>query len=198
MTLNRKKLIAYIILVGIILYSNYLFIKGISHNSTEYSNYFVKLFFDLILVIIISFILFRLYSTVILDIKQCRGKNNYKKLLSGVFFCLIIGLASLWFLIPKVHNVVNSMMDLPRAINNNPIVDNEYIISKYSWTKVIHGKTNTAKVPMITIVTDKNNFSFEDYGNIEFLTRENLMVTIYYLPHTKTVLKITKIKDETW
>lgn len=198
MTLNRKKIIAYIILVGIILYSNYLFIKGISYNSTVYSNYFTNLFLDLILIIIISFILFRLYSILILDVKQCRGKNNYKKLLSGVFFCLVIGLASLWFLIPKVQNVVNSMMDLPRVINKNPIVDNEYIKSKYSWTKVIHGKNNTAKVPMITIVTDKNTFSFEDYGNIEFLTRENLMVTIYYLPHTKTVLKITKIKEETW
>jgi hypothetical protein len=197
MALKMKKITAYIILFSIILYANFLFIKSISPDYSLYTSFFIDLFIDFICGIIFIFALSRICMGFISEVKKCRANFNYKKLLSCVT-SVVIGGFFLLVLVSDVSSFANKILDLPRAINKNPIVDNEIVKEKYSWTKVTHSKSGTSRIPMITVVTDKNTFTFEYRNDSETLLKRNQKVTIYYLPHTKRVLNIIKIKEETW
>ncbi|WPC39753.1 hypothetical protein [Clostridium sp. JS66] len=197
MALKMKKITAYIILFSIILYANFLFIKSITPNYSLYTSFFIDLFIDFICGIIFIFALSIICIGFVSEIKKCRANFNYKKLLSCVTSAVIGGFF-LWVLVSDISSFTSKILDLPRAINRNPIVDNEIVKDKYSWIKVTHSKSGTRRIPMTTVVTDKNTFTFQHRNDSETLLKKNQKVTIYYLPHTKRVLNITKIKEETW
>lgn len=199
MALNKRKIAAFIILGLIIIYANYKFIKSVTPDYSVYSDFFTTFFKSLITVIIAGFVLIGTYLREIKGYKRRKNKQrdkiNKKNIGNIIGLILIIGI-SLWYILPNLLTVGKSILDMPRAINRNPIVDNERIKSSYKWTKVILRKYGRREIPMVTVITDKNTFSYELDDDWSF--GDGKMVTIYYLPHTKTVLSISNIKSEWW